>query len=365
MRIGLYGLPCAGKTYIMDKIDFMKTIHGSSTMKQRYPEFDNSTEDEKNKIRMDFAENLLQESEFIMDGHYCFGDNIAFTKADGKLYDVFLYLYVEPEIIRNRMKVSSKNRKYCGMDLEKWQIFEMERLREYCHEQDKDFYILDHPTKGDFENCDEILSFIRAVRNGLSCVAFARKCVNDILQQEKDTETVILSDGDKTVTVEDTSRQKYGYKTEIFDGNFYSGYQFWRHNRTYQSFINTRKESEKEAFEINDSIVRKLNTHSYIVTSGDGTIWEEIAKRLQLRCFYGSEMSADTKFFITKFLKQMGKKVIAYGDSKNDYYMLQKADEGFLVAKSDGTISRSLKNMDLGGINIVRIRENERSKGIN
>ena len=57
--------------------------------------------------------------------------------------------------------------------------------------------------------------------------------------------------------------------------------------------------------------------------------------------------------------------MIAYGDSRNDYYMLLAADEGFLVAKSDGTISRSLKNMDLGGINIVRIGENERSHGIN
>ena len=143
MRIGLYGLPCAGKTYLMNKIDFMKTIHGSSTMKQRYPEFDYSTEEEKNKIRTDFAKNLLQESDFIMDGHYCFGDNIVFTKADGQLYDVFLYLYIEPEILRSRMKVSSKNKNYCGMDLEQWQAFEMECLRQYCHEQEKDFYILD------------------------------------------------------------------------------------------------------------------------------------------------------------------------------------------------------------------------------
>ena len=37
----------------------------------------------------------------------------------------------------------------------------------------------------------------------------------------------------------------------------------------------------------------------------------------------------------------------------NDYYMLRQADEGYLIAKADGTISRSLEYMDMEGIAIV------------
>ena len=64
-------------------------------------------------------------------------------------------------------------------------------------------------------------------------------------------------------------------------------------------------------------------------------------------------MSADAKFFITKFLQEAGKTVIAYGDSMNDYYMLKQANLGYLVMKSDGSISRSLSGKDLGGIEFV------------
>ena len=37
----------------------------------------------------------------------------------------------------------------------------------------------------------------------------------------------------------------------------------------------------------------------------------------------------------------------------NDYYMLRQADEGYLIAKTDGTISRSLIHMNMEGITIV------------
>ncbi len=111
-------------------------------------------------------------------------------------------------------------------------------------------------------------------------------------------------------------------------------------------------------FEFNDTVTRNLGAHSYILTSGDGRIWEKIADDLNSGLFYGNAMSADTKFFVAKFLRKAGKYVAAYGDSMNDYYMLSEADEGYLAAKPDGTLSRSLRTADLGGIHIVRAGEN-------
>ena len=64
-------------------------------------------------------------------------------------------------------------------------------------------------------------------------------------------------------------------------------------------------------------------------------------------------MSAETKYYITKFLQAAGKTVVAYGDGMNDYYMLKQANTGFLVTKRDGSVSRSLKNQDLEGLIFV------------
>jgi len=97
-----------------------------------------------------------------------------------------------------------------------------------------------------------------------------------------------------------------------------------------------------------------LNKDSFILTSGHERVWRFIADYLGVPFFAGMEMSAETKFFITKKLQEAGKTVIAYGDGMNDYYMLKKADVGYLIPKEDGTISRSLKGKDLGGVDIVR-----------
>ena len=91
----------------------------------------------------------------------------------------------------------------------------------------------------------------------------------------------------------------------------------------------------------------------YILTSGHERIRRFIAKQLGLDFFYGTRMSAETKLFITKHLQAAGKRVVAYGDGMNDYFMLKQADEGYLIAKRDGTISRSLKGRDTEGLIIV------------
>ena len=43
------------------------------------------------------------------------------------------------------MRESDKNKKYLSYDIEKWQINEIESLRDYCHKSNKDFYVIDNP----------------------------------------------------------------------------------------------------------------------------------------------------------------------------------------------------------------------------
>lgn len=355
MRIGLYGLPTAGKTFILDAVRNFEVLAGSSLLKTLAPDFHALTVEEKTHVRKQLAEQLKAKDNFIMDGHYSFGDEVVFTDEDGELYDIFLYLYVDPDIIKKRMEDSLRNKKYHAFDVEKWQMFELESLRQYCHEHNKDFYVLDNPGKGYFPDVSVVLEFIDSLEAGYSCVSYARKSVRNILENTK-ARMICLADGDKTLIIEDSSGV-LGYKTHIFDGNFYTGFQAWRHNREMTDFLRfidwTGQPFEKLGIHFNRSVIQRIKVPCFVLTAGHYGVWKEIANELKMPMYCGEQMSAETKYFIAKFLQEQGLKIVAYGDSMNDYYMLKQADEGYLIAKADGTISRSLKYVDMEGITIV------------
>ena len=116
-------------------------------------------------------------------------------------------------------------------------------------------------------------------------------------------------------------------------------------------YINTSKKTEIPDITYNEFVLKYMD-NGFILTSGQPDIWKNISQKIKRPVFFGNQMSSDTKFFITKFL-QKNKKVRAFGDSMNDYFMLKRADEAFLIAKPTGELSSSLKNRDLEGIQIV------------
>ncbi|MGP1612866.1 MAG: AAA family ATPase [Catonella sp.] len=352
MRIGLYGLPSAGKSFILGNIRNLEVLSGSSLLQKLAPNFNNLAEEQKETVRQELALQLRQKDSFIMDGHYSFGENIVFTEADGQLYDVFLYLYINPDIILERMSDSIKNKKYLQYDIEEWQRFELESLRTYCHINNKDFYVIDNPDKGFFSDIRIILEFIDSIIEGYSCVRFAKEVANKI---EK-SDFISLSDGDKTFIKEDSS-EILGYKTHLFDGNFYSGFQAWRHNSElmdYLKLINYSIQSiDNMNLTINEKVQDKIKGFSVILTTGYYDVWKQIAYKYNLPLFCGSQMCSDTKYFITKFLQERGSKVMAFGDSMNDYFMLKQANISYLMLKKDGSISSSLRGRDLEGLILV------------
>ncbi len=350
MRIGLYGMPTSGKSYILDQVDSVRVMHGSRMLRQICNDFELKDEEQKRIVRLKLADILSSEDAFIMDGHYSFGDKIAFTESDGRLYDAFLYLYISPEILKKRMKNSERNNKYLGYDIEKWQKYEIESLRKYCHNNNKDFYVIDNPPENEFGDVSEVLEFIEAVVNGYSCLRFAKDCSNEILNTCK-SDTVVLMDGDKTITVEDSSHAVFGYNTHIYDGNFYTGFQSWKQEKEFKSYSFDR--ITEMPVSLNETVCKAITNDTYILTSGHKRVWRYISQQLGIPFYQGVEMAAETKMYITRILQHAGKRVIAYGDGMNDYYMLKQADTGYLVTKRDGTISRSLNDKDLEGIILV------------
>ena len=146
MKYALYGLPCAGKTTLLNGLT-IPVIHGSAELnKMSSGNFSVLSDTKKYEFRIKFAEKLKTRNDsFISDGHYSFPNGVVFTEADGELYDVFIYLYCEPEIIGDRLKSSSKNKRFEKLSVEqirKWQNFELENLRFECHKRNKDFYVV-------------------------------------------------------------------------------------------------------------------------------------------------------------------------------------------------------------------------------
>lgn len=350
MRIGLYGMPTAGKSYILDKIDFIKVMAGSRMLREICPGFDSKDEAGKEAVRQQLADLLATTDTFIMDGHYSFEGKVAFTESDGRLYDVFLYLYIAPEVLIERMESSERNRKYLSFDIATWQKNEIEKLRAYCHDNNKDFYVIDNPPENRFDDVSDVIEFIRAVVDGYSCISLADSCARDILSKSK-SDTITLMDGDKTITIEDSSNKVFGYKTQLYDGNFYTGYQSWKQGKEFEQY--SFEDITQMPVSLNEEVRKSIDDDTYILTSGHERVWGFIAKELGIPYYWGTEMSAETKLYVTKKLQEAGKRVVAYGDGMNDYYMLKQADEGFLVTKQDSSISRSLKGKDLEGLKLV------------
>ena len=103
MKIALYGMPCSGKSTLLDKITDIKVISGSKELSRICGgSFSKLSEDEKHQVRIKFTEYItsLVDEVVVSDGHYSFMENIVFTEADGDLYDIFIYLYCSPDKIR-------------------------------------------------------------------------------------------------------------------------------------------------------------------------------------------------------------------------------------------------------------------------
>lgn len=173
----------------------------------------------------------------------------------------------------------------------------------------------------------------------------------DQIMKTSKSDTIILFDGDKTLTIEDSGRAVFGYKTHLYDGNFYTGYQAWKQTEEFKQCV--FDDLTEMPVHFNEKMKSAVTEDSFILTSGHERVWKFLAKQLNLDFFYGAQMAAETKLFIAKRLQEAGKRVIAYGDGMNDYFMLKQADKGYLVAKQDGTISRSLKGSDTEGLTIV------------
>lgn len=350
MKYVLYGLPCAGKTTLMDELS-IPVIHGSTELNRMASgRFSDLSDAEKEELRIRYATQLSERNDiFISDGHYSFFNDVVFTEADGNLYDVFLYLYCKPEIIAERLKNSDKNSQYASLSEErirKWQVFEIDNLRNECHKRNKDFYVIRDIDSAGFQQ------FIDKLENGYSSYGIALGIAEKIMSFYPKPCELHISDGDKTIIEQDSFRvSTNNYVTHVFDDNCYTGYQSMLFSKETSS-LNYDIEKLSE-IRLNKAVYDNIADKNYVVLSAGITkLWEKLADQFALKLAIAStSVSADTKYYVVKLLQEKGYTIIAYGDSKNDYFMLRQADKGYLCI--DSYFSRSLRTTDVSGISLI------------
>ncbi|MGN0629962.1 MAG: AAA family ATPase [Ruminococcus sp.] len=350
MKYVLYGLPCAGKTTLLSKLT-TPVIHGSTELSRMASgRFSDLPDDKKAELRVKYAEWLSKrEDSFISDGHYSFLEDVVFTEADGSLYDVFMYLYCDPESIAQRIRLSPKNERFSKLSVErirKWQNYEIECLRKECHNRNKDFYVIHDITSTDLQQ------FIEQIESGFSSYTLAESIVDRITSIYSAPCELYIVDGDKTIIEKDSFRvSTNNYITHAFDGNFYTGYQSMKFSEETESL--NYNMGILTSLCLNDSIYSRIADKNYVIlSSGVQKLWDRLSELHGLRNVIASTLiSADTKYFVVKLLQGKGYRVIAYGDGKNDYYMLRQADMGYIYIGS--YLSRSLRDTDTAGINLI------------
>lgn len=354
MRIAIYGLPSSGKSTLMRKITNARVVNGREELERLSKgAFASMSENARSQIRVRYTEYLseLQDEIIVSDGHYSFVDNIVFTPNDAAVYDVFFYLYCAPEELLRRYCVSEKNQYYSSLSLEtirQWQLFEIDSLREECHTRNKDFYVI-----SDNDQTTAFFDFFELIRSGYSSIEHARRIATRIseLYPLDENEGLCITDGDKTIIEQDTFRFCYDGKTNVFDGDFYTGFQSFLFSQELKDIISVPESVNN--ITISDDVWKRISDMPYVViSSGISIVWEKLKDILGLSEVIADPMiSADVKFYVVKMLKEKGYRIIAFGDSKNDYYMLKEADNGYL--RIGQRISRSLTSVDLSGIHLI------------
>ena len=354
MRIALYGLPCAGKTTILSSLKNVRVVNGSQELnKMSGGTFNTLAEEEKNNYRIKYIEFLMSLTDdlILSDGHYSFLENVVFTEQDAQAYDVFIYLFCSAETLLSRYACSDKNKKYAELSIariEQWQNFEIEHLRYECHRNNKDFYAVN----GEDLTAEDFAMFLEKINGGYSSYSIAEAIVKRIIEAYPNPCTMCLVDGDKTLIVQDSFRVcSKGCKTTIFDGNFYTGYQSLM-------FAEEEKKIEYDyefldTIEINHQVYDIIKNNPYfVISAGITELLTRLARIHNFKNVIASPLiSADTKYYIVKLLQNKGYVIKAYGDSKNDLYMLQAANEGYLCTAE--RLSRSHVGANMSNLRLI------------
>lgn len=381
MKYAIYGISCCGKDTLIENIlasgKFPGFTHpqGSATLNQLAQQsygrtFKELPNGKKNAIRVQYAKELSQMDNLFADGHYCFptedGYSVVFTDTDALCYDTFFYLRAKPELVKERLSLSTKNKSLAHLTTSKidaWQNEEICELQDICFKLHKDFFVLDSDTKS-------VLEFIQwydANHRIVSCYQQATRLAELCRMHAENhfgtaaAKKIALFDCDRTIIAEDSGALYFKENgadltpvKELFEGDIYSMYQFDK----YDNLCRLPKFPSTGEYHMNPIVMEKiegLRKEGYLivgVTSGVGKIWQNFNREKGFADWiiasdrnFGITICDFTKGYLAKILSNECH-VFACGDSLTDIYMLEAASEGILYApgKIRSSVQKYLDN---------------------
>lgn len=367
MKFAIYGVSRSGKNYLIEPlVDYFQKkdvplmhINGSGILKELAQQiyakdFKVLSEAEKDILRKEFVVRLdAAEKEYgniVVDGHYAFyneGGELfkVFTESDKNAYDVFFYLETKPSEIIQRMRNSlgdKRNEEMTEAQVAVWQDYEISEMSEELLRSDKELHVLRYGEEV-FEYIYEVV-----VLGRYNSLRIAEEMLANIKMDSR-YETIVLTDCDKTLSMEDTTNVACdikGVNKDLF-GQIYAGDRY----SNYQAWLAKRYISEKSLFSddivqevavkthFNNAIIEDLRTKENVrilaLSAGFSKAWAALLNQVGLQTdVLMSECGVVSKYvkcFVVKLLKQQGKFVVAIGDSLLDGLMLKEADVGYIA----------------------------------
>ena len=367
MKFAIYGVSRSGKNYLIEKlVDYFQEhgiplmhMNGSGILKelanQVYrKEFKLLNDEEKEFLRKEFVVRLdAAEREYgniVVDGHYAFYNQKGelfkvFTESDKNAYETFFYLETEPSAVIERMRTSigdKRNEEMTEMQVAVWQDYEISKMSEELLRGDKELHVLQYGEEV-FEYIYEVVALGR-----YSSLRIAEEMLANI-KLGSSNETIVVTDCDKTLSIEDTTNIACDIKDvdkdifrQIYAGDIYSNYQTWLANRYIAEksvFSEEIIEDIAEKTHFNNALIADLRTKENVrilaLSAGFSKAWIALLNKVDLQTDVliskSGIVSKYVKYFVVKLLKQKGKFVVSIGDSLLDSLMLKEADVGYIA----------------------------------
>ena len=367
MKFAVYGVSRSGKNYLIEKlVDYfhergipLMHINGSGILKelanQVYrKEFKLLNDEEKEFLRKEFVVRLdATEQEYgniVVDGHYAFYNQNGelfkvFTESDKNAYETFFYLETEPSAVIERMRTSigdKRNEEMTEMQVAVWQDYEISKMSEELLRGDKELHVLQYGEEV-FEYIYEVVALGR-----YSSLRIAEEMLANI-KLGSSNETIVVTDCDKTLSIEDTTNIACDIKgvdkdifRQIYAGDIYSNYQAWLANRYIAEksiFSEEIIEDIAEKTHFNNALIADLrikeNVRILALSAGFSKAWIALLNKVDLQTDVliskSGIVSKYVKYFVVKLLKQKGKFVVSIGDSLLDGLMLKEAHVAYIA----------------------------------
>lgn len=395
--IGLYGISGCGKTTLLEQVkqrlgeEYFHFEDGSGRLNKLVPggidAFQTLNELAKSRYRKQAIEAIGQECAHtgrigMVAGHLLLreqgGPQSVWTHSDENIYTHMFYLDVSPEVVEERRKKDTKERKHVELeDLRKWQEEEKTALGNLCYKHSILFStVVDPPLEPALELIRDFQ--LHSEKHNLA-LAEQRLDAAVALNLPR-LQTMLVLDGDKTLAPQDTGKifwklhrgiplTEHNDKDPLkplFGGRNYTYTAFRQAMLLYEEACDDSEYDtlcDKVASNVTmypefASLLQLVAEHKHVgaivVTAGLRRVWEKVLKREGLsdtvtvigggRLSDGFIVNAEVKGALVRRLKaHHQKKVWAFGDGPLDLEMLKAADRAIVVVGEENAMSKEME----------------------